>query len=41
MRGSDETSGSLFSYVDREARIPARHAPGSARAAGELLRVSW
>ena len=25
MRGSDETSGSLFSYVDLEARIPARH----------------
>jgi transposase len=25
MRGSDEASGSLFSYVDLEARIPARH----------------
>ena len=25
MRGADETSGSLFSYVDLEARIPARH----------------
>jgi len=25
MRGSDETSGSLFSHVDLEARIPARH----------------
>ena len=25
MRGVDETSGSLFSYVDLEARIPARH----------------
>jgi hypothetical protein len=25
MRGRDETSGSLFSYVDLEARIPARH----------------
>lgn len=25
MRGMDETSGSLFSYVDLEARIPARH----------------
>ncbi|MBK5927525.1 IS5 family transposase [Rhodobaculum claviforme] len=25
MRGADETSGSLFSYVDMEARIPARH----------------
>jgi transposase len=25
MRGSDEASGSLFSYVDLEERIPARH----------------
>src|SRR3977135_2408954 len=25
MRGSDRTSGSLFSYVDLEARVPARH----------------
>lgn len=25
MRGTDETSGSLFSYVDVEERIPARH----------------
>jgi hypothetical protein len=25
MRGSDEMSGSLFSYVDLEARIPVRH----------------
>jgi transposase len=25
MRGSDETSGSLFSYVDLEGRIPVRH----------------
>ncbi len=25
MRGIDETSGSLVSYVDLEARIPARH----------------
>jgi transposase len=25
MRGSDETSGALFSYVDLEERIPARH----------------
>ena len=25
MRGSDEASGSLFSYVDLEDRIPARH----------------
>jgi transposase len=25
MRGSDETSGSLFSYVDLEARVPQKH----------------
>ncbi len=25
MRGTDETSGSLFSYVDLENRIPERH----------------
>jgi transposase len=25
MRGADETSGSLFSYVDLEGRIPVRH----------------
>jgi transposase len=25
MRGSDQTSGSLFSYVDLEERIPAKH----------------
>ncbi len=25
MRGTDETSGSLFSYVDLEERIPVRH----------------
>ncbi len=25
MRGSDEKTGSLFSYVDLEVRIPARH----------------
>ena len=25
MRGTDEASGSLFSYVDLEARIPVRH----------------
>lgn len=25
MRGTDEASGSLFSYVELEARIPARH----------------
>ena len=25
MRGSDATSGSLFSYVDLEERVPAEH----------------
>ena len=25
MRGEDRSSGSLFSYVDLEARVPARH----------------
>jgi len=25
MRGSDRRSGSLFSYVDLEARVPADH----------------
>ena len=25
MRGTDETSGSLFSYVDLEERVPAQH----------------
>ena len=25
MRGIDETSGSLFSYIDLEDRIPAKH----------------
>jgi hypothetical protein len=25
MRDADETSGSLFSYIDLEERIPARH----------------
>ena len=25
MRGQDRTSGSLFSYVDLDSRIPARH----------------
>ena len=25
MRGEDRTSGTLFSYVDIEGRIPARH----------------
>lgn len=29
MRGMDETSGSLFSYVDLEDRIPAKHPPAS------------
>ena len=25
MRGTDGTSGALFSYVDLEARVPERH----------------
>lgn len=25
MRGSDATSGSLFSYVDLEERVPSKH----------------
>ena len=25
MRGTDEAAGSLFSYVDLEERVPARH----------------
>ena len=25
MRGADERSGNLFSYVDLEGRVPARH----------------
>jgi len=25
MRGSDDRAGSLFSYVDLEARVPSRH----------------
>ena len=25
MRGTDEASGALFSYVDLEERVPARH----------------
>ena len=25
MRGTDERSGKLFSYVDLEQRVPARH----------------
>jgi transposase len=25
MRGSDQSSGSLFSYVDLESRVPAKH----------------
>lgn len=25
MRGSDERSGSLFSYVDIESRVPVKH----------------
>src|SRR5262245_62569607 len=31
MRGSDKTSGSLFSYVDLEGRGPPRHRLGTIR----------
>ena len=31
MRGEDRTSGALFSYVDVEARIPAKHPPRAMR----------
>jgi transposase len=34
MRGTDERSGSLFSYVDLEARVPRQH---PLRAIRELL----
>ena len=37
MRGADETNGSLFSYVEIEARIPARHPLRLIRAS--LLRI--
>ncbi len=31
MRGTDVASGALFSHVDLEARIPARHLPRKIR----------
>jgi len=31
MRGSDTRSGELFSYVDLEARVPAKHPPRKIR----------
>jgi len=37
MRGEDRTSGALFSYVDVEARIPARH---PLRAMGRLTNAT-
>ena len=37
MRGGDDRSGSLFSYVDLEARVPARH---PLRAMRELVNAS-
>lgn len=37
MRGEDERSGALFSYVDLEARVPARH---PLRAMRELVNAS-
>jgi transposase len=43
MRGSDERSGALFSYVDLEARVPAGHPLRAIRAVvNEALReLSW
>jgi transposase len=37
MRGLDETNGSLFSYVDLEARVPRSH---PLRAMGDLVNAS-
>jgi hypothetical protein len=37
IRGADETSGSLFSYVDLEARIPPRHPLHKIRQHGHAL----
>jgi transposase len=52
MRGADETSGSLFSYVDLDPRIPPRHpfrtirqvvkeAPASLNAESEALYTDF
>ncbi|MBX5203265.1 IS5/IS1182 family transposase, partial [Rhizobium sp. NZLR1] len=38
MRGGDDRTGSLFSYVDLEARVPARH---PLRAMRELVNTSF
>jgi len=42
MRGTDERSGSLFSFVDLEARVPAGHPLRAMRelANGALLDLS-
>ena len=42
LRGTDEHSGSLFSYVDLEARVPQDHPLRAIRALGdEALLVLW
>lgn len=40
MRGSEETSGSLFSYVDLDAPIPARHPLRKIRRVGNAALAS-
>src|SRR6202162_4425498 len=40
MRGSDATSGSLFSYVDLEDRVPAKHPLRTIRAIVNDVLVS-
>ena len=40
MRGSDATSGSLFSYVDLEDRVPAKHPLRTIRAIVNNVLVS-
>jgi transposase len=40
MRGSDATSGSLFSYVDLEDRVPAKHPLRTIRAIANDVLVS-
>jgi len=41
MRGSDKVTGSLFSYVDLEERIPARHPLRKVRSVvNDALRLS-
>lgn len=41
MRGSDEQTGSLFSYVSYEARVPADHPLRLIRAVVECCTPCW